>query len=128
MKKNAENTVRFALDLNHPAPLTEEQRAELETLEAMPDEAIDYDDIPPLTDDFWESATCSPLHKPLKQQLTVRIDADVVAWLKAKGRGYQTRMNRILRSAMLGEIGKKDAPDGGKKKAGKHMHQTPSRS
>ena len=38
--------------------------------------------------------------KPVKQQLTIRLDADVLAWLKAQGRGYQTRINRILRLAM----------------------------
>lgn len=128
MEKNAENTIRFAMDLNNPAPLTEEQRAELEALETMPDEAIDYGDIPSLTDDFWKKATCSPLHKPLKQQLTVRIDADVVAWLKAKGKGYQTKMNSILRSAMLSEIRKKDALDRDKKKAAKSARKTSSRS
>ena len=38
---------------------------------------------------------------PVKQQLTVRLDADVVAWLRHRGRGYQTRLNRVLREAML---------------------------
>ena len=40
-------------------------------------------------------------YRPLKQQLTVRIDADVVAWLKGQGKGYQSRLNQILRTAML---------------------------
>jgi len=119
MRKNAGNTVKLALDLDNSAPLTEEQRAELEALETAPDEAIDYSDISPLADEFWVSAACSPLHKPLKQQLTVRVDADVVAWLKAKGKGYQTKLNSILRSAMIGEIKTKGAPDQGRKKADK---------
>jgi uncharacterized protein (DUF4415 family) len=43
-------------------------------------------------------------YKPIKQQLTVRIDADVVEWLKGQGRGYQSRLNEILRSAMLKKL------------------------
>jgi len=43
-------------------------------------------------------------YKPMKQQLTLRIDADVVAWFKSQGKGYQTRINELLRKAMLKEI------------------------
>ena len=48
----------------------------------------------------------NPFYKPTKQVTTVRIDADVMQWLKAqgKGKGYQTRMNKILRDAMLKEL------------------------
>jgi uncharacterized protein (DUF4415 family) len=126
MTKNAGSTVRFTLDLKNATPLTEAQQAELEALETLPDEAIDYSDIPALTDEFWESATCSPLHKPLKQQLTVRVDSDVVAWLKAKGKGYQTRMNRILRSAMVNEIRKKAVFDQCRKRRAKPARTTPN--
>lgn len=41
----------------------------------------------------------------MKQSTTVRLDADVLAWLKAKGKGYQTRLNAILREAMMREVG-----------------------
>ncbi len=126
MRKNDGNTIKFALDLNNPTPLTEEQRAELDALGMEPDEAIDHNDIPPLDDNFWKNATRSPLHKPLKRQLTVRVDADVVAWLKAKGKGYQTKMNSILRSAMIGEIKKKSALHQGRKKAAKSAGKAPS--
>ncbi len=64
----------------------------------MKDAAIDYSDIPPLDKSFFTKAT--EAWPPIKQQLTIRLDADVLAWLKANGRGYQTRINRILRSAM----------------------------
>lgn len=57
--------------------------------------------IPPLDDDFWAKAVRNPYYRPLKQSTTVRIDADVLAWLRAQGKGYQTRINRILRAAML---------------------------
>ena len=64
----------------------------------MKDADIDYSDIPPLDNSFFKRATeASP---PAKQQLTIRVDADVLSWLKAHGRGYQTRINRILQAAM----------------------------
>jgi uncharacterized protein (DUF4415 family) len=64
----------------------------------MTDTDIDYSDIPPLDKSFYTKAT--EVWPPAKQQLTIRIDADVLKWLKAHGRGYQTRLNRILRAAM----------------------------
>jgi uncharacterized protein (DUF4415 family) len=108
--------VRYELDLENPPPLTGEQKAELERLAAMPDENIDFSDIPPLDEDFWKNAAPNPffwkkvgdaLYRPVKKQTTVRIDADVLAWLKRSGRGYQTKLNAILREAMLADLGKK---------------------
>ena len=64
----------------------------------MRDADIDYSDIPPLDDSFFRKATTP--WPPVKRQLTIRLDADVLAWLKGQGRGYQTRINRILRIAM----------------------------
>jgi len=64
----------------------------------MKDAEIDYSDIPPLDKSFFTKAT--ETWPPAKQQLTIRLDADVLMWLKAHGRGYQTRINRILRAAM----------------------------
>ena len=72
-------------------------------LAAMPDGAIDYSDIAPLTDEFWKGAVRNPFYRPLKQSTTVRLDADVLIWLRAQGKGYQTRINKILRDAMLQE-------------------------
>ncbi len=82
-------------------PMTEEHKAELKTLADMPDSAIDYSDIPPLTNEFWQNAVSNPFYKPTKTHASVRIDADVMAWLKSQGKGYQTRMNAILRDAMI---------------------------
>jgi uncharacterized protein (DUF4415 family) len=59
---------------------------------------IAYSDIPPLGDEFFRKATAA--WPPVEKQLTIRLDADVLAWLKAHGRGYQTRINRILRVVM----------------------------
>ncbi len=96
--------VRYEVDLNNLPPLTEEQQAELKALAAMPDESIDYSDIPPLGDKFWKRAVRNPFYKPTKTSTTVRVDSDVILWLKSKGKGYQTRLNEILRKAMIEEI------------------------
>ena len=64
----------------------------------MRDADIDYSDIPPLDKTFLQKATAA--WPPVKKQLTIRLDADVLDWLKGHGRGYQTRINRILRVVM----------------------------
>ncbi len=81
--------------------MTDEQMDVLNRLEAMPDDQIDTSDIPPLSDDQLTEARRSRFYRPVKQQVTARLDADVIAWLKSRGRGYQTRMNAILRREML---------------------------
>lgn len=62
----------------------------------MEDRDIDYSDIPPLDDSFFEKQTVTV--PPPKTQLTVRFDQDIVAWFREQGRGYQTRMNAVLRA------------------------------
>lgn len=84
--------------------LTEERRKELARLDALPADQIDTSDIPELTDEQWASAVRGRFYRPIKQQITARLDADVLAWLKAGGQGYQTRMNAILRRAMMAEL------------------------
>jgi uncharacterized protein (DUF4415 family) len=64
----------------------------------MKDKDIDYSDIPPLDKSFFTKPTVE--WPPAKQQVTVRLDTDVLDWLKAYGKGYQTRINRILRTVM----------------------------
>lgn len=64
----------------------------------MRDSDIDYSDIPPLDKVFLKRATIP--WPPAKKQLTIRIDADILTWLRAQGKGYQTRINRILRVLM----------------------------
>jgi len=81
-------------------------RRKLAKLAERPDSEIDYSDIPPLPESFWRNAVRNPLYRPVKQQLTVRLDADVVAWLRRQGRGYQTRLNQVLREAMLDDLKK----------------------
>ena len=86
--------------------LTKAQKAELQALTALPDDQIDTSDIPEIRD--WSGARRDllyrPVNRPVKQQITLRLDADVVAWFKASapgGRGYQTKMNRVLRKHAL---------------------------
>jgi len=82
-------------------PLTAKQKKEIAALEAMPDSAIDCSDIPELTEDELENAVQGRFYRPVKKHVTLRIDADVLAWLKSQGKGYQTRINAILRDRML---------------------------
>jgi uncharacterized protein (DUF4415 family) len=85
------------------SPLSEEAEQQLAALARMPDELIDFSDIPPLDESFWKNAIRNPYYKPVKKQLTVRLDADLIAWLRNAGKGYQTRINSILREQMLRE-------------------------
>ncbi len=68
----------------------------LKELANRPDESIDYSDIPELDETFWQNAKV--VQPANKERLTVRFDADLVSWFKQQGRGYQTRMNAVLRS------------------------------
>jgi uncharacterized protein (DUF4415 family) len=69
----------------------------------MSDAAIDDSDIPKLGKSFWKTAKLS-MPEP-KDRLTIRVDHDVVKWLKKAGSGYQTRINAILRSYMKAQSG-----------------------
>jgi len=88
------------------SPITPERKRHLEHLAAQPDSQIDFSDIPPLPDTFWPNAVRNPFYRPVKQQLTVRLDADLIAWLRRQGKGYQTRLNTLLRKAMLEDLDK----------------------
>ncbi len=74
-------------------------------LREMRDEDIDYSDIPELGESFWNKAKLV-MPEP-KDRLTIRVDHDVVQWLKQKGSGYQTRINAILRSYMKAQSGER---------------------
>lgn len=75
-------------------------KSDLGRVDRLPEADIDYSDIPPLGDEFFTKATTP--WPPIKKQLTIRLDDDVLRWLKSSGKGYQTRINRILRAAMEG--------------------------
>lgn len=88
-----------------PGPeLTPRQKKELAALAAISDSRIDTSDIPELPLSAWKDAVRGRFYRPVKQAVSMRLDADVIAWLKKPGKGYQTRANRILRQRMLEEI------------------------
>ncbi len=76
-------------------------RKELAALASKPESEIDFSDIPATSKRDWTGAVRGKFYRPVKQQLTVRVDADVLEWLKSQGKGYQSRLNDILRAAML---------------------------
>ena len=77
------------------------QAKELAALARMPDEKIDLTDAPEVRE--WRGAVVGKFYRPIKRPVTIRVDADVLAWLKRQGRGYQTRINKLLREAMEGK-------------------------
>ena len=81
--------------------LTEEDIASLKALAARPDSEIDLSDIPEITEEQWKNAERGHFYRPVKRQITARVDADVLEWLKSEGKGYQSRINAILRREML---------------------------
>ena len=68
----------------------------IEEINAIKEKDIDYSDIPELDESFWNNAVL--VYPGKKERLTVRFDADVVQWFKKQGKGYQTRMNTVLKS------------------------------
>ena len=80
--------------------LTAKQQNEIRALVKRPALRVDTSDIKPLDKTFWQQAVRNPFYRPIKQATTLRLDADVLVWLKSKGKGYQTRINHILREAM----------------------------
>ena len=79
--------------------LTKEQKRDIRAIAAKRDEDIDFSDAPAVVD--WSGAEIGKFYRPAKKPVTMRLDSDVIAWLKADGRGYQTKANWLLRHAML---------------------------
>lgn len=82
------------------------RKRELAKVASKPDEAIDLLEVPELDEAFWKRAVRNPFYKPVKKQITLRLDADVIAWLRRGGKGYQTKANALLREVMVREIEK----------------------
>lgn len=96
--------IRYTPNSNIP---NKSQQDELNALAEMSDVEIDTSDIAPLEAEWFKVAEQNPFYKPIKMPTTIRLDADVLAWLKSKGKGYQTKINRILREAMIQELNSK---------------------
>ena len=74
------------------------RKKELEQLAEMPEEQIDTSDIPEVRD--WEGAQRGRFYRPVKKQVTLRLDADLLEWFRSQGKKYQTRINAVLREYM----------------------------
>ena len=81
------------------SPMRGRERAELETVAGMADSAIDYSDAPAMKAPLPE-VHVARFYRPLKQQISLRVDADVLAWFRSQGKKYQTYMNAVLRREM----------------------------
>jgi uncharacterized protein (DUF4415 family) len=88
--------VTYRLDPDNPPTLTAEERQAWKELQAMGDDAIDYSDIPPQTGGGWRRVS-DLIPAENKQQITLRLDADLIAFFRATGRRYQSRINAALR-------------------------------
>jgi uncharacterized protein (DUF4415 family) len=85
-----------------------------EELANLDDSEIDYSDIPPLDNSFWEKAVLTP--PPGKERLTLRLDNDVLDYFKRRGRGYQSRINAVLRSYVEAQL-REEAKEEGRREA-----------
>ena len=83
--------VRMAIEKK----LTAEQLAALDAIRDRPDSEIDLTDAPEVTD--WTGAVRGAMFRPVKRHVTIRLDADLLAWFERQGKGYQTRINAALR-------------------------------
>ena len=79
--------------------LTKVQKRDIRAIAAMRDDEIDFSDAPLILD--WSRAEIGKFYRPTKKPVTMRLDSDVIEWLKAGGRGYQTKANGLLRHAMV---------------------------
>ena len=73
----------------------------LKEIEVIQDQDIDYSEIPEADESFWQRVELQ-MPQP-KKGIYIRLDTDVIDWLKSKGKGYQTRMNAMLRELMRSE-------------------------
>ena len=87
--------------------MTKKQGNEIAALLALRERDIDLSDQDEVKD--WSDGIVGKFYRPIKKPVTVRLDADVLAWLKAQGKGYQTRINILLRAAMVGQRRKRRA-------------------
>ncbi|SRR6266481_5908545 len=79
--------------------LTKQQKRDIRVIAARKDADIDFSDAPPVLD--WSRVEIGKFYRPVKKPVTMRLDSDIIAWLKADGRGYQTKANWLLRHAMV---------------------------
>ena len=95
--------------------LSKGQKRDIAVIAAKRDEDIDFSDVPAIVD--WNGAEIGKFYRPPKKPVTMRLDADVIEWLKAYGKGYQTKANLLLRHAMVSSRGK----NGSRRRARVHV-------
>jgi uncharacterized protein (DUF4415 family) len=96
MNREATGLVTYRLDPDKPPALTAEERQAWKELKEMPDSAIDFSDIPPQPSTGWRRVS-ELVPAENKQQITLRLDADLIAFFRSTGRRYQSRINAALR-------------------------------
>jgi uncharacterized protein (DUF4415 family) len=97
--------------------LTKEQKRDIAAIAAKRETDIDFSDMPEVVD--WSGAEIGKFYRPRKKSVTMRLDQDVLQWLKAYGKGYQTKVNFLLRHAMMSA--------GGDRRSGGRQEQRPRR-
>jgi uncharacterized protein (DUF4415 family) len=102
-KATRRSKIKVRRQSKYGRPLTAREKRELAAIAALPDNQIDTSDIPELPLSAWKDAVRGKFYRPVKRAVSMRLDADVIAWLKKPGKGYQTRANKILRQRMLQE-------------------------
>jgi uncharacterized protein (DUF4415 family) len=95
--------------LKPSATLSAKAKRNLKEIDQIRDRDIDTSEIPEWTDEMFRQAERSNLYRPRKNRVTLMLDADLLAWLKASGKGYQTRINGFLRELMQSERAQKPA-------------------
>jgi uncharacterized protein (DUF4415 family) len=103
--------------------LTKEQKRDIAAIAAKKDADIDFSDIREVVD--WSGAEMGKFYRPPKKSVTMRLDRDILDWLKAYGRGYQTKVNLLLRHAMSSAGGNGGSSAGRtKRKRSRGTHST----
>jgi uncharacterized protein (DUF4415 family) len=89
---------------------SKQRNKELKAIAALPEQEIDLSDIPELSEDLLREGVRGLMYGPVKKAVTMRLDADVIAWLTAEGPGYQTKANALLRREMIRSYKQKKKP------------------
>jgi uncharacterized protein (DUF4415 family) len=104
---------------------SKQRERELRAIAALPEDEIDLSDIPELSEELLRKAVRGRMYRPVKKPVTMRLDADVLEWLKAQGPGYQTKANALLRKEMIRSYQQKKRPAGVRIKAGVGARKAP---
>lgn len=75
---------------------SKKHKISVKKISEIKDEDINYSDIPEITEELWENAQI--IYPSSKEKISLRLDKDILDWFKAKGKGYQTMINAVLKS------------------------------